>query len=214
MAFVLPEYPSLRIIAQHMHLILGSNSATRKLILNQNGFRFNVVKADIDERAIGNRDSAEKVEDLVTLLANAKADAILTKLNSLEINNHVLLTSDQVVTHKNKILEKPLDEDEARTFISSYSNSFCTTVGSICLTDLRSLKRVNGVDRATIHFGTIPEEIIDNIINEGEYIHCAGGLMVEHPLLQPYITKIDGTVDSLMGLSCPLLYKLFTELYN
>ena len=43
---------------------------------------------------------------------------------------------------------------------------------------------------------------------------CAGGLMMEHELIQPYITGIEGEQDSLMGLSCTLLAKLFSQLYD
>jgi hypothetical protein len=37
--------------------------------------------------------------------------------------------------------------------------------------------------------------------------------MVEHELIQPHIASIDGTQDSLMGLSTGLLETLFNELY-
>ncbi len=43
-------------------------------------------------------------------------------------------------------------------------------------------------------------------------VQCAGGLMIEHPLLQPYIDHIEGTVDSVMGLSIPLLESMFDQL--
>ena len=61
------------------------------------GYTFNVVKADIDEYALGNRNDASKASDLVLLLANAKADAII-KSNKipLEMRCEILLTADQV----------------------------------------------------------------------------------------------------------------------
>lgn len=43
-------------------------------------------------------------------------------------------------------------------------------------------------------------------------MHCAGGLMVEHELVSPYVMKIDGTMDSVMGLSKPLVLKLLDRL--
>ena len=127
-------------------------------------------------------------------------------------NNDILLTADQVVVYDGCILEKPFDLKEARVFINRYSNSCCSTVGSIVLTNLNNGKQVSGVDTATIHFDAIPQHVIDEIIEEGEVINCAGGLMVEHPLLQPYIKQVDGTNDSLMGLSCALLASLLERL--
>jgi septum formation protein len=194
-------------------ILLGSGSSTRKAIVNEMGFEFEVVKADIDERAIGDRSSDIGVEDLVLLLANAKADAILERLSD-EQKTKVLLTADQVVTYRGKVLEKPLNENEAREFIVGYGTAPCRTVGSCVLTDPKTGIRVMGVDVATIHFDPIPEDSITKLIEEGEVYYCAGGLMVEHKLVRPHITKMEGTEESVMGLSPDLLAKLWDELQS
>ena len=43
-------------------------------------------------------------------------------------------------------------------------------------------------------------------------LSCAGGLMVEHPAVKEYITGMDGTEDSVMGLSKALVLRLLDEL--
>jgi septum formation protein len=78
-----------------MRFVLGSGSASRKAILSQAGYSFEVIKADIDESVIGDRSSASKAAELVLLLANAKADAILRKLPD-SLKGEILLTADQV----------------------------------------------------------------------------------------------------------------------
>lgn len=196
------------------HITLGSNSSTRKMILHENGFHYTTTAADINEKAIGNR-LRDPPKELVVVIALAKANAIMSKQQQQQAThrtNDILLTADQVVVYDGCILEKPVDLTEARVFINRYSNSCCSTVGSIVLTDVNNSKQVCGVDTATIHFDVIPQQVIDKIIDEGEVIHCAGGLMVEHPLLQPYIKQVDGTYDSLMGLSCALLASLLDRL--
>jgi septum formation protein len=35
--------------------------------------------------------------------------------------------------------------------------------------------------------------------------------MIEHPLVQPFIDRIEGTIDSVMGLSKPLVRRLLEE---
>lgn len=192
-------------------LILGSKSATRQGIAQEMGFTFRVETADIDERAIGDR-SGNNVEDLVLLLGKAKAEALLPRLGD-EPAGTVLLTGDQVVTHGGNVLEKPLDLDEARRFIKRYTpGNPCSTVGSVVLTDLDSGRRVSGTDTCTIHFEEIPDDIIDVLLEEGLVLHCAGGLMIEHPLVQPFITKIEGDEDSVMGLSSRLTKRLLKRL--
>lgn len=204
-------------IRSKIKLILGSGSFTRKLILEENGFEFEVVKADIDEKALGERGENANAYELVSLLAMKKAEAILEQKKvqvdtSIDNRRPILLTADQVVTCGDLILEKPGDEETARDYISMYNNGSCSTVGSIVLTDLSTGKRVIGVDSSTIHFHQIPCDVIEMILKEGVALNCAGGLMVEHPLLQPYIANIEGTRDSLMGLSVENLEHLLRQL--
>lgn len=112
---------------------------------------------------------ATKASELVLLLANAKADAIINS-NKIPTNmtHEILLTADQVVTYDNNILEKPKDIEEARKFIEGYGLLPCSTVGSIVLTDLNTNQRVEGVDICTIYFDPIPPSIIQQLLDEGE----------------------------------------------
>jgi septum formation protein len=204
-------------IRPKIDLILGSGSQTRQDILRRQGFQYTIKKASIDEKEFGDRSYLAKPAELVRLLAEEKANSIMSTLTLPTVNSSsnkhlILLTADQVVTCDGMILEKPVDLIEARCFINRYNGRSCSTVGSIALTDLRTGIRVSGVDTATIYFKSIPHSIIEEILCEGLVLGCAGGLMVEHPLLQEYIEKIEGTVDSVMGLSCELLQVLFEQL--
>ena len=176
-----------------------------------------ILKPEIDEKSLGNRGDASRADELVTLIATAKADAVIQKIlveKKLVPEKTILLTADQVVIHNSKILEKPASIAEARKFIESYVQSQCSTVGSIILTDLESKKRIIGTSTSTIYFGNISAEVIEKILIGDDVLYCAGGLMVEHPLLQPYIERIDGSLNSLMGLCTTLLYSLLDELDN
>lgn len=192
-------------------ILLGSGSSSRKQLLSEMGYSFNVVKADIDERAIGDRTSDARVEELVLLLANAKADTIISRL-PMESKGPILLTADQVVTCNGKILEKPLNIEEFRGFVSEYSIFPCRTVGSVVLTDTATGRRVQGVDTATIYLRPLPQETVEALISEGGIFYCAGGLMIENPLVEPHIDRVEGTLDSVMGLSKELVQRLMQEL--
>jgi len=177
------------------------------------GFKYDVLTADIDEKAIRREDPAE----LVTVLAQAKADAIQGKMAPAEKEkdeNALLITCDQVVVHEGKILEKPEDAAEARRFIEGYARAPCSTVGSIAVTQLASGKVAQEVDRADIHFTPIPAATIDALIAEGEVFWCAGGLMVEHDLVTPHVTRIDGTMDGVMGLPKLKVLQLISTFFD
>ena len=83
-----------------------------KELAEEYSFQYNVITADIDEQALGDR-TADPAE-LVKLLAQAKADAICHRLKSEQgAGLHgLLLTCDQVVVHQDQIREKPVSKDQ------------------------------------------------------------------------------------------------------
>ena len=186
-----------------MKLILGSGSKSRQDILKEMGYDFEILTADIDEKAIRDEDPKK----MVILIANAKADAILSKLDQPAL----LITADQVVTHKDEVREKPENKEEARQFLESYRYSDCSTVGSIVVTNTETGKRASGVDVSTVYFDEIPDEAINKLIEEGNVMYLAGAFSVEDPLLSPYVKKVTGSIDAIMGLDKSLTKRLIKE---
>ncbi|ESW28040.1 hypothetical protein PHAVU_003G253800 [Phaseolus vulgaris] len=145
-------------------IILGSSSNARREILSEMGYEFTIMTADIDEKSI----RREKPEDLVMVLAEAKADAIVQRLPAggrLEEDDSttLLITADTVVVYQGIIREKPTSEKEAREFIKGYSGSHAAVVGSVVVTNLATGKRVGGWDSAEVYFLEIPDEVIDSL---------------------------------------------------
>lgn len=77
-------------------------------LAQQFNFTYEVCTADIDEKAIRH----EQPEQLVMLLAHAKAEAIRKKLLAAGAHAGLLITCDQVVVHEGHILEKPENAEE------------------------------------------------------------------------------------------------------
>jgi septum formation protein len=153
--------------------------------------------------------------------------------------DHILITTDQIITFEGNVLEKPLDAAEARAFLSGYSHKSCSTVGSIVLTRLLDGKRVEvmlfykfyilkrvlisyimpalthvtqGVDVSTINFKAVPPDTIEALIAQGDVYYSAGALLVESPLMTPCVHSIDGSVDGVLGLSKRLLERLLEDM--
>ena len=206
-------------------LILGSASFTRKLILKEMGVPYHIIVRPIDEKGLGDR-TRDKPADLVLTLARAKMEHLVNQIkagscqaelkeqNLESSSSMIVLTGDQVVTCDGEILEKPESIQEARSFVSRYGKTPPSTVGSCILTHLPSGIQVAGVDTATIHFKPdTPGSLVDKLVEKDEPVmSCAGGLMVEHPDVKEYISCIDGTEDSVMGLSKDLVLRLLDEL--
>ncbi|XP_041009287.1 7-methyl-GTP pyrophosphatase-like isoform X1 [Juglans microcarpa x Juglans regia] len=176
------------------------------------GYEFTIMSADIDEKVI----RREKPADLVMALAEAKADAIVSKLKStsqfdVEAHSTLLITADTVVVYEGIIREKPSSKEEAREFIKGYSGGQAEVVGSVLVTNLKTGKRKGGWDRAEVYFYSIPDEVIDSLINEGFTLNVAGGLMLEHPITLPFVEAVVGTTDTVMGLPKALTEKCILE---
>lgn len=166
-------------------------------------FDYDTVTADIDEQALGDRTSDPA--ELVTLLAQAKADAIYERLDS---KLGLLLTCDQVVIHQGRVREKPTSTQQAKEFIHGYSEYPAGTVGCTLCTDLESRQSFKAVDTTWTHFRRIPAEVVDRMVEEGTVMKCAGALMIENPLLTPFIMQFEGTKDAIMGLPKSTVYDL------
>lgn len=186
-----------------MKIILGSGSAYRRKAMTDMGYDFEVVTADIDEKAIRHEDPAV----LTLALAKAKAEAIMPKLSE----SAILITSDQVVACDGVIREKPVDEAQAREFLASYATHPAETVSAVMATNTATGRQESGVDGAKIYFKPLPESVIDALIADGDVFTKAGGFAAEDPLLAPYVDRIEGTLDSIGGLPKALTRQLIDK---
>lgn len=186
-----------------MKIILGSTSEGRKIVMKELGFEFETMSPDIDEKAIRKNNPRE----LVMAIAQAKADILVPKIKEPAF----LIVSDQVVLYEGKIREKPIDETQARAFLESYANAFAETVGAVVVVNTKTGKRAGGLQQAKVHFRPFPKAFIDEYIKTGGPFKGAGGVQVHDPILKPFIERIEGSFDSLTGLSKDLVKKLIKE---
>lgn len=189
-----------------MKLILGSASKGRREVLENAGYEFEVMAADIDEKTIRFRDPKK----LTRALAHAKADALLPKIKEPA----VLITSDQVVWWNGQIREKPADEKQAREYLRTVFQHPAETVTAIVATNTATGDRAEGVDIARVLFQPIPEGVINKFINDGDPLAHAGGFSITSSILKPYITRIEGTEDSVIGLPLELTKTLIKKVSN
>lgn len=188
-----------------MKIVLGSASPRRKQILESLGFEFEVISPNINEKII--RD--ENPERLVIKLANAKADALVSKVGPC-----ILITCDVVVVLEGKILEKPESPDEARQMLQSYGTKPVKVVAGVVVTNTRNNKRVEGVDLGTIFFRPFTEEMINEYIESGQPYDLAGGFAIQDPQVQPFVDKLEGELECIIGLPKKLTQNLLNRIMN
>lgn len=177
-----------------MKIILGSQSAGRKRILEKMGYEFEVLPSYIDEKQIRFEDPVK----LTLALATAKAEALLPKIKNDE--GVILITSDQVVVCNGKIIEKPIDEKEAREFMAMYAKYPAETVTSVVVINTLSGKKLQGTDIAKVWIDPLPQEIIDAYIATKDPFLHAGGFDQDYPLIASFVNHIEGESESVTGM--------------
>lgn len=186
-----------------MKIILGSQSEGRRKILESMGYTFEIMPADINEKAIRFEDPIK----LTLAISNAKAGALLEKIKEPAL----LITSDQVVVCNGVIREKPVSADESKDFLESYGQYPAETVTSVVVVNTATGERVYGTDIAEIWFNPIPKEVIEAYIETGDPFLHSGGFDREHLILLSYVKKIQGEPDSVTGLPKSLTCYLLNQ---
>jgi septum formation protein len=90
-------------------LVLASQSKARQMLLRNAGIDFEVVPADIDERAIQDKSGLAAPGQIAGLLAEQKALAV-----SRQKDRQFVIGADQTLALGNKIFNKPAGRAEAR----------------------------------------------------------------------------------------------------
>ena len=186
-----------------MKIILGSASKQRKNILERNGYSFEVMPSDINEKTIRKEDPKE----LTMALAMAKAEALLAKIQEPVL----LVTADQVVYCNGQILEKPEDAKAARRFLEGYAKHPAEVINATVVTNMQNGKQAGENDVSTVYFRPFSEEVISKLIEEGNIFSQAGAFSVEDRLVAPFVERVEGSVDSVEGLSIELMERLIKE---
>ncbi len=184
-----------------MKIILASKSPRRKEILENLGFKFDIITADTDESS-----DVTDPESLVQILAVRKGKAVADNHSE---NDKLIISCDTVVCCDGKILGKPRNEDDAKQMLRSLSGRSHTVLSGLAL--FYNGKTISGVDKTEVYFATMPESFIDSYVASGDPMDKAGSYAVQGKT-SLYIDKIDGCYFNVVGLPVRLLAKLLNNL--
>jgi len=183
-----------------MKIILGSQSKGRKKVMEDMRLDFEIMPADIDEKAIRHDDP----EKMVLEIAKAKAEALKARIKEPAI----LITADTVVLWKGEVREKPKDRDEAAVFLRGYNEAPAAVVTAVVATNLENGKSRAAVDKATVHFKPHTDEDIAKQVADGHVLNYAGAFTL---LDEGHVESIDGALDSVLGLPKKLTLRLIGD---
>ena len=196
-------------------IILASGSPRRKEILQQIGLKFAVIPSTFDEKSIDKK-LFKTPQDFVKFRAQQKAKNILETFEKVNHTHHfniskkkdenifMVIGSDTVVVLDEKILERPINKENAFQMLKSLSgrkHMVCTGVALI------SKKfEIIFCDTTFVEFDEISDEMISAYIETGEPMDKAGSYGVQ-AIGGSFIKKIDGCFYNVMGFPLHLFCK-------
>ena len=182
-----------------MKVILASKSPRRVEILEKIVKEFEVVQSNFDENTI---DFKGDIEKYVKDLSRNKAIEVSERLNEPSI----VIAADTVVFQNGKVLEKPKNEEDAFSMLSSLSGNTHKVYSGICLINTYDDTVVTDCDCTEVKFSELNPRQIRNYINSGEPMDKAGAYGIQG-LGGAFVERIEGCYYNVMGLPLNKLYK-------
>lgn len=185
-----------------MRIILASNSATRKKLMDSLKVPYEVVPANIDEKAI--RDDSLKIQS--EKIARAKAEFVARN------NNGIIIAADTFGSIDGKVLEKPKTLDEASEMLKLQSDKTGVMYTGFCYIDRDSNIDFSSVLEVKYTFRHLSDEEIKTFVHNNPVLTWSAAFAPNDPYQTGFISKIEGSLTALMyGIPAELLIPLLKK---
>ena len=186
-------------------IILASASPRRQQILKMLNIPFIAMPADISEVA----PPEIEIEKASEYIAEKKVQATI---DGLPEGNETpwILGADTSIIFEDQIYGKPANQDEAFDFIKKFQGKKHLVTTGIALYNGRKRSITCRISKNIVHFNSISDEEIEWYISTGEWHGAAGAYRIQG-FASCFISKIEGTESSIMGLPLFELYDMLKE---
>lgn len=191
-------------------LVLASASPARLRTLRAAGLDPEVIVSGVDEDEVVARYGVSAAEDVVLVLARAKAEDVAAALPSSP--DCLVLGCDSVLELDGEVMGKPSDPDDARRRWHRMSGrSGVLHTGHWLVQTALGGGCVGAVASTTVHFAEVSEQEIEAYVASGEPLAVAGAFTVDG-LGAAFVRGIDGDHHNVVGVSVPVVRELAAEL--
>jgi septum formation protein len=183
-----------------MKLILASNSPRRKELLQNAGYKFDIIPSTDEEVA----DKTLPPSEYTVCLAFQKALSVFNK------HGNVVLGADTVVYFDGEILGKPSSKTDAELTLKKLSNKTHTvTTGYAIISENKTIK---GSVTTKVTFNNLSQQVITDYLNSNLWQGKAGSYGIQDGF--PLVKQIDGDYDNVVGLPINTINDILREYYE
>lgn len=185
-------------------LILASTSPRRQEILRNLNIPFSVMSPSYDEPLIPGMNPVELAE----LHSMKKVESIIRM--HLKISTPWVLGADTLISVDSDIYGKPVDRDDAKRMINSYSGRTHRVITAITLYDSEKQYISTKTSISRVTFMDLNDAQTENYLDSGEWQGVAGGYRIQG-LASCFISEIQGSYSGIVGLPIHELYDILRE---
>jgi len=182
-----------------MPLILASASPRRAELLRNAGIAFSVDPAHVPEQPLEN----EPPQDYAKRLAREKARAVLARHPK-----DAVLGADTIVVIGGRVLEKPLDTDDAARMLRALSGRTHEVITGVCLA-AAGFERTQA-ESTRVTFAELSDQEIAGYVATGEPMDKAGAYAIQ-VIASRWAVRIEGCYFNVVGLPVPLVYGMLRQ---
>ncbi|WP_438495297.1 Maf family protein [Paenibacillus sp. IHBB 3054] len=184
-------------------IILASGSPRRRELLSLLGLPFEVISSDADEST----PPEFTPEMIVRSLALRKAEAVVPAAGK---RNAVIVGSDTIVVLDDKVLGKPVDEQDSRVMLGMLQGKTHQVYTGVACIGLPEGKILVEHRVTSVTMRALSEEEISAYIATGEPADKAGSYAIQG-LGATLVEKIEGCYFNVVGLPLSLLERMLSR---
>ena len=184
-------------------IVLASGSSARRSLLEAAGVKFSVVVSNVDEDLHPHDEPTAYVRSL----ASRKAMAVLPLVSK----EAIIIGADTICTLGGKIINKPVDDDDARRIITQACKMrLQRVITGVCIIDARDMTTLGFSETSLVEMKPASAAEIDAYVKTGEPMGKAGALAIESA--SGFVASFEGSYANIMGLPIervlPILMRL------
>jgi len=192
-------------------VLLASASTSRYKLLIDSGISPLVQVSDVDEEAIASELALPTTAQLVVALAKAKGEAVAENITVTSDTNVLMIAADSMLEFDGVGYGKPGTPEIATQRWQAMRGKSGYLHSGHWVKDLATGEVRTGVAGAYVHFGDVTDAEIAAYVASGEPLGVAGGFTHEGRS-SAFITRIDGDVAAVAGMSMLLLRELTKDM--
>ena len=184
-----------------MNVILASQSARRRDILENLGIKFDIKVSRVDESMDPHISAGENVE----AVSLRKAMAVETELGIGVEDDSLIIASDTVVVCDGAILGKPRDKAHATEMMRMLSGRRHSVISGIAV--IYRGKRISAHEETEVEFRALSDSDIESYVSTDEPYDKAGGYGIQDKA-SVFVRGIHGDYLNVVGLPVFRLFQL------